>query len=96
MWQRQRLNVRPGLTGLAQVHGLREQHSSDEKAQFDLQYILQWSLFLDLSLLLQTAWALFVRLMKEDCFRTVLQPQKPREVAARGVMHADRAQSGAD
>ena len=96
MWQRQRLNVRPGLTGLAQVHGLREQHSSDEKAQFDLQYIRQWSLFLDLSLLLQTAWALFVRLLKEDCFRTVLQPKKPRKCSAPGVMHADRAQSGAD
>jgi lipopolysaccharide/colanic/teichoic acid biosynthesis glycosyltransferase len=66
MWQRQRLSVIPGLTGLAQVNGLREQHSSEEKAHFDLQYIFHWSLFLDLSLLLQTAWTLFVRLIKED------------------------------
>jgi len=66
MWQRQRLGVTPGLTGLAQVHGLREQHSSDEKARFDLQYISQWSLFLDLSLLLQTVWILAVRLVRPD------------------------------
>jgi len=66
MWQRQRLSVTPGLTGLAQVNGLREQHSSEEKAHFDLQYIFHWSLFLDLSLLLQTAWTLFVRVLKDD------------------------------
>jgi lipopolysaccharide/colanic/teichoic acid biosynthesis glycosyltransferase len=60
-WQRQRLNVRPGITGLAQVHGLREQHSSEEKARFDLQYMLHSSPFSDLSLLLQTAWTLMVR-----------------------------------
>jgi lipopolysaccharide/colanic/teichoic acid biosynthesis glycosyltransferase len=66
MWQRQRLSVTPGLTGLAQVNGLREQHSSEEKAHFDLQYIFHWSLFLDLSLMLQTAWTLFVRLLKDD------------------------------
>ena len=60
-WQRQRLRVRGGITGLAQVHGLREQHSSEDKARFDLQYILHWSPFLDLSLILQTVWTLLSR-----------------------------------
>jgi lipopolysaccharide/colanic/teichoic acid biosynthesis glycosyltransferase len=60
-WQRQRLKVRGGVTGLAQVHGLREQHSSDDKARFDLQYIFTWSPLLDLSLILQTAWTLLFR-----------------------------------
>jgi lipopolysaccharide/colanic/teichoic acid biosynthesis glycosyltransferase len=60
-WQRQRLNVRAGVTGLAQVHGLREQHSSEDKARFDLQYIVNWSPFLDLSLILQTVWTLLFR-----------------------------------
>ena len=60
-WQRQRLKVRGGVTGLAQVHGLREQHSSEDKARFDLQYIFTWSPLLDLSLVLQTAWTLLFR-----------------------------------
>jgi lipopolysaccharide/colanic/teichoic acid biosynthesis glycosyltransferase len=65
-WQRQRLKVRGGVTGLAQVHGLREHHSSEDKARFDLQYILNWSLFLDLSLLLQTVWTLLVRGLRPE------------------------------
>jgi lipopolysaccharide/colanic/teichoic acid biosynthesis glycosyltransferase len=97
-WQRQRLTVVPGLTGLAQVRGLREEHSSEEKARFDLQYINQWSLFLDLSLLLQTAWALFARLVKADSFKTVITPHSKLAggFMARRMMHADSAQSGAD
>jgi len=60
-WQRQRLRVRPGVTGLAQVHGLREQHPSEEKARFDLQYIFHWSPLWDLTLILQTIWTLLFR-----------------------------------
>jgi len=60
-WQRQRLKVLAGVTGLAQVHGLREQHSSEDKTRFDLQYIFNWSPFLDLSLILQTVWTLVFR-----------------------------------
>ncbi len=62
-WQRRRLNVRPGMTGLAQVHGLREQHSSEEKTRFDLQYIMQSSFFVDISLMLQTFLTLASRLL---------------------------------
>jgi len=61
-WQRQRLNVKPGMTGLAQVFGLREQHSSEEKTRFDLQYMMHASLFFDISLMLQTGWTLIARL----------------------------------
>ena len=96
--QKQRLTVVPGLTGLAQVRGIREEHSSEEKARFDLQYIGQWSLFLDLSLLLQTAWALFTRFMKEDSFivAPALQSKLTRGFLLRRMMHADSTQSGAD
>lgn len=41
-WQHKRLKFPAGVTGLAQVHGLRDQHSSEEKTRFDLQYILEW------------------------------------------------------
>jgi lipopolysaccharide/colanic/teichoic acid biosynthesis glycosyltransferase len=60
-WQRQRLIVKPGITGLAQVHGLREHHSSEEKTRFDLQYLLNPSPWTDVSLLLQTVWTLTFR-----------------------------------
>jgi len=65
-WQRQRLKVRAGVTGLAQVHGLRDQHSSEDKAHFDLQYIANWSPFLDLSLILQTVWTLLFRGLSQE------------------------------
>lgn len=60
-WHRQRLSVKPGMTGLAQVHGLRDKHSSEDKTRYDLQYILHRSLFLDMSLLLQSLWTLALR-----------------------------------
>jgi lipopolysaccharide/colanic/teichoic acid biosynthesis glycosyltransferase len=62
-WQQQRLSIKPGMTGLAQVHGLREQHSSEEKTRFDLQYLLHPSLLMDLSILLQTLWTLAGRII---------------------------------
>jgi lipopolysaccharide/colanic/teichoic acid biosynthesis glycosyltransferase len=56
-WQRQRLVLKPGMTGLAQVHGLRDESSSEDKAYYDLRYMQNWSLLLDGSLILQTVWA---------------------------------------
>jgi lipopolysaccharide/colanic/teichoic acid biosynthesis glycosyltransferase len=63
-WQQQRLSVKPGMTGLAQVHGLREQHTSEDKTRHDLQYMLCPSLLKDLSLLIETIWTLTTRLIK--------------------------------
>jgi lipopolysaccharide/colanic/teichoic acid biosynthesis glycosyltransferase len=62
-WQQQRLSVTPGMTGLAQVHGLREQHTSEDKTRLDLQYMLDPSLLKDLSLLIETIWTLTLRLI---------------------------------
>jgi lipopolysaccharide/colanic/teichoic acid biosynthesis glycosyltransferase len=61
-WQRQRLSCKPGVTGLAQVHGLREENSSEDKAYYDLRYIQDWSLLSDLSLVVQTIWTISRRL----------------------------------
>lgn len=61
-WQRQRLNVKPGMTGLAQINGLREQHPSEEKTRYDLQYMVEWSPIIDPVILLQTIWTLGGRL----------------------------------
>ena len=61
-WQQRRLRVKPGMTGLAQVHGLREFSSSEQKTRFDLQYVVDPYLLRDVSLLLQTVWTLLLRL----------------------------------
>jgi lipopolysaccharide/colanic/teichoic acid biosynthesis glycosyltransferase len=63
-WQRQRLCMKPGITGLAQVEGLRDEHSSDEKSRYDLQYIHNWSPLVDLSLIIQTIWTLCSRIKR--------------------------------
>jgi lipopolysaccharide/colanic/teichoic acid biosynthesis glycosyltransferase len=97
-WQRQRLSVAPGLTGLAQVHGLREQHSSEEKARFDLEYIFHWSLFLDFSLILQTVWTLVVRLLKQRAnnSKPVVEAPAPVTMVIEEMLNADSTQSSAD
>lgn len=63
-WHRWRMNVKPGITGLAQVHGLRDEHSLENKTRYDLQYILHRTLFQDLSILVQTLWTLSSRLLR--------------------------------
>jgi exopolysaccharide biosynthesis polyprenyl glycosylphosphotransferase len=49
-----RHRVPVGLTGLAQVHGLRGDTSIEERARFDNHYIENWSLWRDLTSLMQT------------------------------------------
>ena len=96
-WQRQRLAVPPGLTGLAQVNGLREQHSSEAKARFDIQYIYHWSPLLDLSLVIQTAWTLAARLWHPTRTAPAAQPvPAPASPLLPEVMHADSTHSCAD
>jgi lipopolysaccharide/colanic/teichoic acid biosynthesis glycosyltransferase len=51
--QRRRLEVRPGLTGWAQVNG-RNELSWPERIEMDIWYIDHWSLGLDLKILLRT------------------------------------------
>jgi len=56
----QRHKVRPGLTGWAQVNGLRGETQSVEKMKaridHDLDYLRNWSLRLDLYIIARTAW----------------------------------------
>jgi exopolysaccharide biosynthesis polyprenyl glycosylphosphotransferase len=52
-----RHRVPVGLTGLAQVHGLRGDTSIEERARFDNHYIENWSLWRDLTILMQTLFA---------------------------------------
>lgn len=101
-WQRQRLMVKPGITGLAQVHGLREHHSSEEKTRFDLQYLLNSSPWTDLSLLLQTVWTLAFRRSHRTRFAsasgslTTVSMPIGSDAVPEIIHHADRSQSCAD
>ncbi|MFD4675663.1 sugar transferase [Lentzea sp. NPDC058450] len=58
-WARHR--VPTGLTGLAQVHGLRGDTSIADRSRYDNYYIANWSLWLDLRILLMTAGELCCR-----------------------------------
>ncbi|MGW0584115.1 exopolysaccharide biosynthesis polyprenyl glycosylphosphotransferase [Streptomyces sp. NPDC002920] len=53
-----RHRMRTGITGLAQVQGLRGDTSIEDRARFDNAYIDNWSLWQDVCILLRTAAAL--------------------------------------
>ncbi|MBN1269175.1 MAG: sugar transferase [Kiritimatiellae bacterium] len=58
-WQRRRLSMRSGITGLWQVSG-RNQIDFDEWMRLDLKYIDEWSLLLDLRILVKSVAVVFV------------------------------------
>jgi len=61
-WQRRRLSMKPGITGLWQVSGRAGIDDFDDWIALDLRYIDQWSLWLDLKIMLKTIPAvLFAR-----------------------------------
>ena len=53
-WHMRRLRVKPGITGLAQVKGLRGFDSSDLKTKYDLEYVATFSPVMDLTLMVAT------------------------------------------
>ena len=53
-YYRRRLSITPGLTGMWQVSGRSNIDDFDEIVKLDLQYIENWSLLLDLKIILQT------------------------------------------
>jgi putative colanic acid biosynthesis UDP-glucose lipid carrier transferase len=57
-----RHKVRPGITGLAQVNGLRGETETVEKmrerVRFDLDYLSHWSPWLDVKILFKTLWVI--------------------------------------
>lgn len=53
--QKQRLLVKPGLTGLAQISG-RGELTREEKLEFDVKYVQKASLLLDFKIIFLTFW----------------------------------------
>ena len=58
LWHRKRLDVKPGITGLWQVSG-RNRLTFDEMVRIDMFYVENWSLWLDLKIILLTLPAVF-------------------------------------
>jgi lipopolysaccharide/colanic/teichoic acid biosynthesis glycosyltransferase len=63
--QRRRLDVKPGLTGWAQVNG-RTKLPWDERIELDVWYVEHCSLWVDLKILLRTPLALFTGTYKGE------------------------------
>ncbi|MBT3046028.1 MAG: undecaprenyl-phosphate glucose phosphotransferase [Candidatus Thiodiazotropha sp.] len=57
-----RHRIKPGITGLAQIRGFRgetkELEQMEKRVKYDLEYINNWSLWLDLSILVRTPFSL--------------------------------------
>jgi len=56
--------VKPGITGWAQIHGLRgdaidyeeNKKRTIKRIEYDLWYIENWSIWLDIQIILTTVW----------------------------------------
>jgi exopolysaccharide biosynthesis polyprenyl glycosylphosphotransferase len=53
-WQKQKLSVKPGMTCLWQVSGRNDIRDFDEWVRLDLDYVRNWSFWLDLKILIET------------------------------------------
>ncbi len=56
-----RHSIKSGLTGWAQVNGLRGNTSIEERTKFDLYYIENWSIFFDLRIMFMTLFAMMLK-----------------------------------
>ena len=57
LWHKRKLCVKPGITCLWQVRGRNRISNFDDWVRMDLEYIDNWSLWLDFKILIRTAWA---------------------------------------
>lgn len=60
-WQRRRICIKPGITGLWQVSGRNQMVNFDDIVRLDLKYIDNWTTWLDLRILWKTIWVVFSR-----------------------------------
>ena len=74
-----RHQVRPGITGWAQIHGFRGDTPIRERVEHDVWYIENWSLWLD------------IRIMLETVFRgRFINDEQPARRASRSAEETDR------
>jgi lipopolysaccharide/colanic/teichoic acid biosynthesis glycosyltransferase len=64
-----RHRIKPGITGWAQIHGLRGDVFNQEenkirtrkRVEYDIWYIENWILWLDIQIILETVWQMIKR-----------------------------------
>lgn len=57
----ERHREKAGMTGWAQVNGLRGDTSIEERTEYDLWYVENWSLWLDIKIIIRTIWNTVIR-----------------------------------
>ncbi len=55
-WHKRKLSIRPGITCLWQIRGRNKISNFDDWVRMDLEYIDQWSLWLDFRIFVRTIW----------------------------------------
>lgn len=60
-WHRKRICIKPGITGLWQVSGRNRLQNFDAIARLDIEYVENWSLWLDMKILFRTIIVVFAR-----------------------------------
>lgn len=53
---RKRIAIKPGITGLWQVSGRSNITNFEDIVKLDVSYIMDWSIYLDIKILLKTVW----------------------------------------
>jgi lipopolysaccharide/colanic/teichoic acid biosynthesis glycosyltransferase len=58
-YHKRRLSAKPGITGLWQVSGRNDIDKFEDVVKLDLEYIDNWSIYLDVKILIKTVGAIF-------------------------------------
>lgn len=60
-WQRKRISIKPGITGLWQTSGRNKIKNFDEVVRLDIKYIESWTVWLDIKIIFKTPWVMLSR-----------------------------------
>ena len=71
-----------GMTGWAQVNGLRGDTSIAERTKYDLWYMENWSILLDIKIILRTFWQLVERKSRKEPLPESLQEIRPSDTTS--------------
>ena len=84
--QRRRLDMRPGITGWAQVNG-RNDLTWTEKIEYDIEYIDKFSIWFDIEILFRTVAVVFkqdgIAFTKNDAINAKEVPSEDKEVVTK-------------